>query len=117
MATSSLLPFCMSVAWPPAPPRGLEQGTRFLSQELPRYIYMVREGPFHLNCKNPKIYMGCKTSPEQGRPLCPNEITVLLSLVNAVCESHTVFFAPVDECIFISNVLGCKIRIPSYLLC
>lgn len=47
----------------------------------------------------------------------PNEITALLSVVNAVRKSHTVFFAPVDECGFISNVLGCKICIPGYLLC
>lgn len=27
-------------------------------------LHTVQEGPSHLNCKNPKIYMGRKTSPE-----------------------------------------------------
>lgn len=42
---------------------------------------------------------------------------VLLSSVAAVRKSRTVFFAPMDECVFISNVLGCEICIPSYLPC
>lgn len=46
----------------------------------------------------------------------PVKYAVLLSVVNIVRKSHSVFFAPVDECVFIGSVLGCKICIFSYLL-
>lgn len=78
----------------------------------------VREGPFHLNCKKLKNTWFVKKKTQNNRGLYAQmKYAVLLSSVNAVCKSRTVFFAPVDECVFIGSVLGCKICIPSYLPC
>ena len=77
----------------------------------------VQEGPFHLNCKKLKNTWDVKKAQNNRRLYAQMKYAVLLSSVNAVCKSRPVFFAPVDECVFISNVLGCKICIPSYLPC
>lgn len=67
-----------------------------------------------------KKYMGYITRKKKAlnnRGLyVPVKYAVLLSVVNIVRKSHSVFFAPVDECVFIGSVLGCKICIFSYLL-
>lgn len=77
----------------------------------------VREGPFHLNRKKLKNTWDVKKAQNNRGLYAQMKYAVLLSSVNAVRKSRTVFFAPVDECVFISNVLGCKICIPNYLPC
>lgn len=77
----------------------------------------ILEGPFHLNHKKLKNTWDVKETQNNRGLYAQMKYAVLLSSVNAVRKSHTVFFPPADECVFISNVLGCKIRIPSYLPC
>lgn len=91
---------------------GRKHSARPLGQAV--VLCELRKGCFHLNYRELKK----KKKPEIIRGFYdPMKYAVLLSAVNAAHKSHTVFFAPVDECVFISNVLGCKICIPSYLLC
>lgn len=80
-------------------------------------LHKVWESPFHLNCKKLKNTWNVK-KPHNNRDLyAQTKYAVLLSLLNAVRKSRAVFFASMDECVFSGSVLGCKIRIPSYLVC
>lgn len=80
-------------------------------------LHKVWESPFHLNRKKLKNTWNVKKAHNNRGLYAQMKYAVLLSLVNAVHKSRTVFFASVDECVFSGSVLGCKICIPNYLVC